>query len=174
MKKTISILLVGLTLIITSAFTIVNSFWKVKEGAYSVSFTSKKVDGEFKGLKAQINFDEENLERSKILATIDATTINTGIGLRNKHARAALGADEYPVIKFESNAITKKGVLFEATGMLTIHNVVKKVVIPFTVASNGSEAVFEGKFSIATKDFEIIKMGTPDVVEITLKVPVTK
>jgi polyisoprenoid-binding protein YceI len=67
----------------------------------------------------------------------------------------------------------KKGASYETIGKLTLEGVTKTVVLPFTVTTNGQDAVFKGKFSIATKDYNVTRMGTPEVVEINLKVPAT-
>lgn len=170
-RNIISLFLLTIVLF-ASAFTFVNSvLWKVKEDAYAVTFSGGSVDGAFKGLKANIDFDEANLSASKISATIDASTVKTGNSLRDKHARQGLDAEKYPTIKLESTSITNKGAnAYEAKGRLTLKDVTKEIVLPFTFRNN----VFSGKFSIITEEYNIDKFGTPDKVEITLKVPVTK
>ena len=109
MKKLIYPALIA-TVITTSAFTVATSNkWTVKEGSYIVKFNSKKgkdFGGIFKGLKSDIQFDETNLSVSKISASIDAASVNTGNGMRNKHAKQGLGAEQFPTIKFESTSIS--------------------------------------------------------------------
>lgn len=153
------------------AFTAVSNNWKVKDD-YSVKFTSKKVSGVFKGLKTEIVFDEHNLAASKVVASIDATTVSTGNGMRNRHARKGLGADEYPVIRFESTSIVKKGSGYEAIGKLTLKDVTKQITLPFTFQRNGTEGVFSGSFSLKTKEYHVEKMGTPEEITVLLNVPV--
>lgn len=174
MKKLLSLAIIGVAFT-TSAFTFVaQSNWKVSEENYSVKFTSKKVDGIFKGLKADINFDENNLGNSKILATIDATSVNTGNGLRNKHARQGLGADEYPTIKFESVSIAHSGNGYVAVGKLTLKDVTKQINLPFTFKANGDGGTFSGSFSVKPKEYHVEKMGTPEEITVELNVPVKK
>lgn len=159
----------------TSAYTlVVTSNWQVNDSAYTVKMNSDKVQGVFKGLKSTIVFDENNLGGSKISATIDPATVNTGNGMRNKHARQGLGTDKFSTITFESASITKKGAGYEAAGKLTIKDVTKDMVLPFTFTRTGEGGVFAGKFSVVTKEYHIEKSGTPAVVEIELNVPVTK
>ena len=178
MKK-FACLFVMAAFITFSAFTAKGvTSWKVKDGAYTVKFSGGhlmgKMSGTFKGLKATIIFDEDNLPASKISASIDAATVNTGNDTKSHHAQEGLGAEEYPVIKFESASIVKKGNAYEATGSLTLKNVTKQIVMPFTFDKQGAGGTFNGKFSLKTADYNITKSGTPDEVEIELTVPVTK
>lgn len=160
----------------SSAFKVVTNLnpWKVKEDSYSVKFTSKKFEGVFKGLKSEIYFDESDLNNSKINASIDAGSINTGNGMRNKHARQGLGADQYPTIKFASTSIAKTGNSYEASGKLTIKDVTKDIKLPFTFVKSADGGVFEGKFPVKPSEYHVEKMGTPELLEIQLNVPVTK
>jgi len=159
----------------SSAFTFVSNgnLWKVTDN-YSVKAVCSKFEGVFKGLKADINFDEANLAASTLSATIDATSINTGNGMRNKHAQQGLEADKYPTVKFVSSAITKTSSGYEATGKLTIKEVTKEIKLPFTFTKNAAGGVFVGKFSVRPADYNVKKAGTPDVFDLQLNVPVTK
>lgn len=164
------------TIILSSAFKIAGtvSNWKLKEESYNVSFTSKKVQGIFKGLKTEIIFDENNLSISKIKASIDATTVNTGNGMRNKHARQGLGADQFTVIHFESTSIIKTPAGYEAHGKLNIKDISKDIKLPFTFTKNNEGGIFSGSFSVIPKEYHIEKMGTPELIEVQLNVPVIK
>ncbi len=170
--KNIKLLLGATTILVASAFTVIESVnWKIKDD-YSVKFDGGKVHGIMKGLTATISFDQASPEKSKITASIDAKTINTGNGMMNKHAEEseALDTGKYPVITFVSTAIAKKGDAYEATGNLTLKGVTKEVKFPFTF----SKDVFNGKFTIAPKEFNITRGGTPESLDIELNIPVTK
>jgi|JI6StandDraft_1071083.scaffolds.fasta_scaffold207036_3 polyisoprenoid-binding protein YceI len=177
MKKLIYPALIA-TVITTSAFTVATSNkWTVKEGAYTVKFNSKKgkdVSGIFKGLKSDIQFDEANIAASKISASIDASSVNTGNGMRNKHAKQGLGAEQFSTIKFESTSVTKVGSSYEATGKLTIKDVTKEIKLPFTFTKTADGGVFDGKFSVVPSEYHVEKKNTPELLEIELNVPVTK
>lgn len=177
--KTIIYPVLLVAVLFSSAFTIIlNNNWKHKEETYSVKFLSKKgksFEGIFKGLKSEIRFDESNLSNSSIAASIDASSVNTGNGMRNKHAKQGLGADVYPTIKFESNSISKTASGFEAKGLLTIKDVTKEIVLPFTFKKTSAESgIFEGKFPLVPSDYHVDKMGTPDLIEVVLYVEVEK
>lgn len=160
----------------TSAFTLVNNVtsWKLKEDAYLIKFTSSKFDGNFIGLKSELLFDENNLEESKLSATIEANSINTGNGMRNKHAQQGLDAANFKTVTFVSSSISKTANGFEAIGNLTIKNVTKSIKIPFTFTKNGDGGVFAGTFSVKPAEYNVTKGGTPDVLDFQLNVPVTK
>lgn len=164
------------TLISSSAFTLVNKAesWNVKGETYSVKFTSKKFDGLFRGLKSVIHFDENKLTESSFSATIDAGSINTGNGMRNKHARQGLGAEQFPEIRFESSSIVKSGNQYEALGKLTIKGTTKDIRLPFTFSKTAEGGLFEGNFSVKPAEYKVEKSGTPDQIDIQLSVPVTK
>lgn len=175
MKKLIYPAIIALV-IGTSAFTAVNNvmLWKVKEDVYTVKFTSKKFDGTFTGLKSELHFDENNLAGSRLTATIDANTINTGNGMRNGHAKKGLDTKTFQTVKFTSTSIIKTTGGYEATGNLTIKDVTRQIKIPFTFIKNAEGGVFAGTFSIKPADFNVTKGGTPEVLDFQLNVPVTK
>ncbi len=174
-------LLIGaVTILSASAFTfIVTVDWKVKK-EYKIQFNPGKTFSQensssnfFKGLKATISFDETNPEKSKIKATIDATTIDIG-GLEKITAHAkepnVLDADKFPLITFESTAITKSGTGYDAIGNLTIKGVTKEIKFPFSF----EKETFVGGFTIATEDFNITRGNAWKDVYIRLTIPVTK
>ena len=175
--KTVKLTLGILVIVIAFAFTLVQSTnWKIKEDAYSITFKGSKVDGTIKGVKAKILFDEDNPGKSKILASIDVNTLNTGNSLMNKHAKSESGLDSkvFPFINFESILISGKSDNYNAKGKLTIKGITKEISLPFTIQNKGTEAVFIGKLSIVPKDYNITRFGTPDLLEIGLTIPVTK
>lgn len=175
MKRVIFPALIAIV-ISTSAFTVISNatLWKVKEDAYSVKFTSKAFDGTFKGLESDLQFDENNLGASKLTASIDANSINTGNGMRNGHAKKGLDAANFKTVKFVSTAIAKTASGYEATGNLTIKDVTKQVKIPFTFNKNADGGVFAGTFSVKPAEYNVTRKGTPEVLNFQLSVPVTK
>jgi polyisoprenoid-binding protein YceI len=148
--------------------------WNVKEDAYSVRFTSSKMEGTFKGLKSELLFDENNLAESKIMATIDVNTINTGNGMRNSHAKKGLDANTFQTVKFVSTSVAKTAGGYEANGNLTIKDVTRQIKIPFTFSKTADGGVFAGTFSIKPAEYNVTKGGTPEVMDFQLNVPVTK
>jgi polyisoprenoid-binding protein YceI len=174
MKKQIYFL-ASVALIIGSAFAFVQSQdWKIAEG-YAVKFDGGDPSGEFTGLKGTIKFDEKNLATSQFNVTIDVSTINTGNGMKNTHAKSAnwFDAEKYPTIAFTSSSISKTAAGFEAKGTLEMHGVKKEIVLPFTFADN----TFRGNIDVNRTDFNIDDGKHPNMsptMKVAITVPVTK
>jgi polyisoprenoid-binding protein YceI len=157
--------------------------WTVDTVGAKVGFSVKgpfgAVSGTFDGLEAVIQFDPNNLTGSSVRASVDAKTVNSGIGLRNHHLRSEeqyLNTDKYPRISYKSTKIEKAVAGYKAFGALTIKDVTKPVEIPFTFTANGNAGVFKGSFTFKREDFNIGKSGGSigDLITITLEVPVKK
>ena len=84
--KTINYLIITGAIIILSAFTISESVNLKIADNYSIKFSGTEVEGIFKDLKGSVQFDETNLEASKVSFAIAVNSINTGNGTKNKHA----------------------------------------------------------------------------------------
>jgi polyisoprenoid-binding protein YceI len=170
-------LLIGtLTIFLASAFSVIVSIdWKVKDDYSVKAYATDKVQGygiSFKGLKSTISFDEENPEKSKISASIDATSIDTGNDGMTAHAKEAeaLNTNKFPIINFDSKTITKTITGYEATGDLTIKGITKEIKFPFVFV----QEIFRGVFTITPKDFNLTRDGVPEKMTIELIIPVTK
>ena len=173
MKKIIYPLLFALVITLP-AFAYFAGNWKVKDPGYEVKFTGGRINGTFEGLKADIVFDKAHPEQAKISASIDANSVSTGFFIKTNHAKDALGAEQYPTIKFVSTTVSKTGTGYDAAGKLTLKGVTQPVTIHFTFDDKGNDGVFKGEFKIIPKDYKIDRNGTPDDVVISLTVPVTK
>ena len=146
---------------------------------FSVHGPFGTVNGTFTGLAATIHFDPSDLPGSSIQASIDATTVSSGVGMRNHHLKSEeqyLNTAKYPRISYKSSKIEKTGSGYKALGDLTIKDVTKPVAIPFSFTPNGSNGIFKGQFSFRREDFHIGKEGGSigDTITIRLEVPVRK
>lgn len=173
MGATIAIL-VGLTLAAN---------WKSDPATAKISFKVQgpfgTVNGSFSGLKTDIRFDAKDLSGSSISASIDPKTVNTGIGLRNRHLRNEeewFNTDKYPEIAYHAKKIEKSDNGYKAIGELTMKGVSKPVEILFTFTSDGDTGLFKGDFSVKREDFGLGKSGgsVGSVITIHLEVPVKK
>ena len=169
----------AIAIIIASAFTVIKwQNWKIGED-YSIKFTSEDPSGVFRGLKGNVVFDENDLANSKLDVTVDVSTINTGNGMKNTHAKSEkwFDVEKYPVIIFTSSEITKTTSGFQAKGILEIHGVKKEVTIPFIFKKTDSGGTFAGSFDINRLDFNINtdepKHGAT-VLKVDIFVPVAK
>lgn len=120
------------------------------------------VRGRFENFTGNIDFNEENPEKSSVYVEIDANSINTREEQRDAHLRSAdfLEAEKYPVLTFESKRIElidkDKAKMI---GDLTIRDVTREVTL--TVEYHGqakspwgtTSAGFSATGKINRKDF---------------------
>lgn len=176
MKQLTFALIIGVTLL-TSAFKIQKSIdWTIND-PYSIKFTGTEVEGVFKTMTGDISFDEKNLLNSKMSVTIDVSSINTGNGMKNRHAKSDkwFDAEKYPQIIFTSNKFTKTENGYTVTGLLNLHGVKKEIQIPFTFISN----TFKGSFTLKRLDYGVGTMKgmskkVSNDIKIEISVPVSK
>jgi polyisoprenoid-binding protein YceI len=93
------------------------------------------VRGKFNEFTATITYDDRDVRKSSVVATIKTASIDTGIERRDAHLRTAdfFDAEKYPEITFKSSRVVKRGRGFIAHGTFTMHGVSKEVALPFTV-----------------------------------------
>jgi polyisoprenoid-binding protein YceI len=170
--KTTKFLLASTAILVLSAFTINTSVdWKISDG-YSVKFSGTDAEGIFKDLTGNVQFDNANPENSTFLFNVAVNSINTGKGMKNKHAVSDkwFDAEKYPNIIFKSNSVSKQGDAFIVTGVMNIHGVSKEMTLPFTFNNNS----FSSKFSVNRLDFGVGTMkGMSKKVSNEIKLDVT-
>lgn len=148
-------IIAALLFITASAFTVVSL--KPVDSDEAVTFTIKNfginTNGELKGLKGIIQWDEANPAASSFNITADVNTINTGISSRDTHLKKTeyFNVATYPVITFKSTAVTSS----QVTGSLSIKGVTKNISFPYTVSASGNGYVFKGNFSINRQDYGV-------------------
>lgn len=90
------------------------------------------VRGELGQITGRVVLDENDITRSSVVATIDASTINTREAKRDEHLRSAdfLDVVGHPYITFKSTQVRagKGGALF-VTGDLTIRGTTREVTL---------------------------------------------
>src|ERR1700759_3051177 len=174
------------TLLFTAFFSILSALtftgnWTADAAKAKITFTVDgpfgEVHGSFSGLKSEFQFDEKDLSKSSITASIDAATVSSGVGLRNTHLRNEeqwLNTAKYPRIQFKSSKIEKTAAGFSATGTLTLKDISKPVTIPFTFSPSGNSGEFKGHFSIKREDYNLGKKGgsVGETIQINIDVPV--
>jgi polyisoprenoid-binding protein YceI len=89
------------------------------------------VKGQFTGITGLLTLDENDLTKSRVEATIDASTINTRDAGRDTHLKSAdfLDVEKYPTLTLKSKSVKRTGAA-EGTviGDLTVHGVTREVV----------------------------------------------
>ncbi len=90
------------------------------------------VTGGFGKVSGVVNFDPADLTKATIEATIDATSIDSGVADRDNHLKSPDFFDvaTHPTITFKSKKVEKAGEgRLKVTGDLTIRGVSKEVVL---------------------------------------------
>jgi polyisoprenoid-binding protein YceI len=154
--------------------------WNVVPEGATVNFElpDEGTKGTLGGLSASIDFDSKDPSLSKITASVDIKTLNTGNAQKDHHLLSAdfFDAEKYPTATFTSVSIkaTKEG--FIASGALSMKDSVKKAEIPFTFTEDQNGGTFKGTLSILSSDYGIMKKSKSgkDKVVVTITVPVKK
>ena len=87
-----------------------------------------KVTGKFTDFAIDVDWNDENPASSTVSATIEVSSISTGIEARDNHLKTAdfFDVEKYPQITFESKDImVNGGEGYTLTGTLTMHGVSK-------------------------------------------------
>src|SRR5690554_2559277 len=80
--------------------------------------------------EGDLEMKDEDITTAKFNFTIDASSVNTGVQMRDYHLRSAdfFEVETYKEIKFVSTSIKKEGSNYKLHGNLTIKNVTKPVI----------------------------------------------
>jgi polyisoprenoid-binding protein YceI len=89
------------------------------------------VSGRFSNIKGKVVFDEKNLAKSSIEATVDVNTINTNEPKRDAHLKSPdfFDVEKFPTMTFKSTKVYKAGGVTKVDGTLTLHGVSKPVTL---------------------------------------------
>ena len=118
---------------------------------------------------AVVALDPQNWEASTVAITIDASSINTRVDMRDDHLRSPdfLDVAKHPTITFKSTGIRKTGEKkMDITGDLTMRGTTKQIVVPATlVFYEGAQGRFRGQFALNRKDFGVSYDSTVNPIE---------
>jgi len=128
-----------------------------------IAFTSKQmgvpVDGKFKKFDAQVAFDPKKPETAKIAFTIDLGSVSLGVAETEAELAKPDWFDsrKFPQATFQSASVKAPGGpgKYEVVGKLTIKGTSQNVVVPVSLAQNGSATTVTGAFTIKRLDFKI-------------------
>ncbi len=136
--------------------------WKVVSS--SITFKIKHAfgstaEGSFKGLTSSIFFDTNQLLKTSMIASLEARTIDTGLGLRDKTLRGVkyFDVEKCPKIEMTCTQAERGAKANEYIGTfeVTMRNKSKSLKIPFTFIQTGNTGLFKASFQINRLDFGI-------------------
>jgi polyisoprenoid-binding protein YceI len=122
------------------------------------------VHGRFGHVTATLNYNEADVTKSTVTASIDLTGVDTGEEARNNHLKSPDFFDvaTYPTATFTSTSVAKSGDGLTINGNLTIHGVTKPVVLhaegprgPAPGMDHKQHAGFSATTTIKRSDFGI-------------------
>ena len=113
------------------------STWKIDPAHTAAQFAVKHmmistVRGAFKGFTGTVVWDHQDVTKSSVNVTIDATTVDTGEPKRDADLKSDhfFEVAKYPTITFKSTKVAPAGPgKLQVTGDLTIHGITRSVVL---------------------------------------------
>ena len=136
--------------------------WQVDPDESRLGFIGQQLgiefDGRFDRFEADIEFHPDDLAASAVSVTIDVASFDTGSGDRDSTAMGAdwFAVDQYPQARFEADIFRHvEGDAFEASGRLTMKDVTRDVVLPFTLDFENGTAAMSGALTIDRVDYNV-------------------
>lgn len=115
--------------------------WKLDKSHVHATFMAdhlgfSTVQGQFRTLDAEIDFDPDNIENASVKVMIDAASLDTGWPARDKHVKSKdfLDVKNHPEITFVSKTVRLTGEnTADVMGDLTIRGVTRKETFKATM-----------------------------------------
>lgn len=130
------------------------------------------VEGRFDNFEGKFQMQEGNPKSIQAKIKIDVASIDTGIGLRDRHLRGKgyFDLDRFPDIRFESDRVKLVEGNYYLVGKLKIKDVSRLVDIQLQFSED--QKLLIGRAAIDRRDFGVggSSLTLSDQVEITLRV----
>lgn len=155
---------------------------------FSITHMSiSNIHGRFGNVAATISLDEADIAKSKVTATIDVGSVDTGVEARNNHLKTPDFFDtaKFPTATFISTGVTKSGNGLKVAGTLTLHGITRPVVLevegptgPVPGMDHKPHSGFSATTTISRSAFEIgpnfPSAVVGDEVKLTIEVEAVK
>jgi polyisoprenoid-binding protein YceI len=137
------------------------STWAADPAHSEVDFSIRhggvsNVHGRFGSVAATLVYNEADVTKSTVTATIDVSTVDTGVSPRDSDLKSDsfLEVAKFPTATFTSTNVAKNGSKLTVAGNFTLHGVTKPVVLdvegPSTPAENAMDHTLHSGFSATT------------------------
>ena len=134
MSRTLSALAIALLLTLSAA---AQDTWQLDPAHSSAQFAVRHlgvstVRGAFTKVSGSVQYDHANPAKTSIQATIDASSVDTRVDMRDNDLRSPnfLDVQKYPTITFQSKRVEEAGAgKLKVVGDITIHGVTKEAVL---------------------------------------------
>ena len=122
-----------------------------------------KVRGAFRSFSVQITYAESEITQSKVIVTIEASSVDTNNEMRDEDLRGEKFFDvaRHPLITFESRRIARRGEGYVAVGDLAINGIKRTVELPFVITridhvpERGPVLGVSSVWSVNRQDFDL-------------------
>ena len=136
-----------------------------------------KTGGQLSGLKGEILFFTTDLTACNFNVSVDASTVDTDNGSRDRHLKSEyFDAEKYAEITIASTKIDKtnktESGFYYFTGTLTMHGITKPISFPFHIEKVNDTYLFTGEFEINRLDYGVGSNSTvlSNTVNVSLSV----
>jgi polyisoprenoid-binding protein YceI len=155
-------------------YTIASS--SMPKAMFNFRVTLIPVVGTINEVAANLKFDPSNLKTVMGAVEVQLEKLDTGIGLRDQHAKDALGAEKFPKAKFELKRITGltalevgKEVKGSVFGNFTLKGVTKPMLADVTLkAIDKKHIMVHVALNVTLAEFKIDIPGADPVTDVTL------
>jgi len=148
--------------------------WNIDSAHSQAAFSIRhmgisNVNGRFGNVSGTIKIDPNDLTKSSVNATIDTSTVDTGVAQRDGHLKSPdfFDSAKYPTMTFVSKSIARSEDGYTISGDLTIHGVTKPVVLKVDAPEkeqlgpdNKLHRGFSATTTIHRQDFGLVWNGT--------------
>ena len=143
--------------------------WNIDPNHSLIEFSAKHFDiayvkGRFKSFSGKIEVDEQDLLKSKVELSIDASSLDSqAVQMREDLIKGEemLEVAKYPTITFKSTRIASRDAShYDVTGDLTMRGVTKSITIPIefgglVTTRMGPRAGFSASLTLNKSDFQV-------------------
>ena len=135
---------------------------QVQADKSAINFTYQqmgvKMDGTFKKLGAQLNFDPAKPGAAKAVFDVELASVDAGSSEADQEVanKTWFNSKVFPTARFVSSSVKALGGnKYEVAGQLSIKGKTQDIIVPATFTAQGNSGVFDGSFSIKRGDFSI-------------------
>ena len=132
----LSLMLATLAAALLATSAAAQETWQIDPAHSAAQFSVRHlgvstVRGAFTKVTGSAKYDAKDPSKTTIEATIDATSVDTRVEMRDNDLRSPnfLDVQKYPTITFHSKKVEASEGKMKVTGDLTIHGVTKEVVL---------------------------------------------
>ena len=174
-----SILITALTAALTvSALAATSQPYRVAiassaSAEFNFRVTLIPVPGRINAVTAKLNLDPQNLAKTTGTVSVNLAKLDTGIGLRDEHARGYLGADKHPNAVFTLSRVSGiskltagKAVTATAIGQFNINGISKPLSAPITLELTDNRVKVSTAFNVILGDHKISIPGADAAVDV--------